>query len=186
VDARILDQEPEAPMITPAGTILAPNDIAILRILQQNLGRRPITWSVSAGRDFLGLEPYLVQQGLVFTIMPTLPDSTDPRYAPRNLSGLLLDIPATTRMVDQVYRYSGMDSMPTRPALDPAAEGIAANLANPVILLAVAMEAKGDPATALRLIETAMRIRPDESLRAAALQMRQRTLEAGTPPVTRP
>jgi hypothetical protein len=170
----------------PAGTILAPNDIAILRILQQNLGRRPITWSVSAGRDFLGLEPYLVQQGLVFTIMPTLPDSTDPRYAPRNLSGLLLDIPATTRMVDQVYRYAGMDSMATRPELDPAAEGIAANLANPVILLAVAMEAKGDPASALRLIETAMRIRPDEQLRAAAVEMRQRALEAGAPAITRP
>jgi len=119
-------------------------------------------------------------------VMPTLPDSTDPRYAPRNLSGLLLDIPATTRMVDQVYRYAGMDSMATRPELDPAAEGIASNLANPVILLAVAMEAKGDPATALRLIETAMRIRPDPQLRAAAEEIRRRMLEAGTPPVTRP
>jgi hypothetical protein len=167
--------------LLPAGALLAPNDVAILRILQQNLGRRPITWSVSAGRDFLGLDPYLVQQGLVLTVMPALPDSTDPRYAPRNLSGVLLDLPATTRMVEQVYRYAGMDSMPSRPRLDPAAEGIAANLANPIILLAVAMEARGDGAAAVRLIETALRIRPDDQLRAAAAEIRRRSLTTLSP-----
>jgi hypothetical protein len=176
--------------VIPAGTVLAPNDIALLRVIQTNLGRRPIAWSVSTGRSFLGLDEYVVQQGMVNTLLTAPPDTTDPRYAPSTISGLPLDIPATTRLVDQVYRYSGMDSMPERARMDPAAEGIASNIANPVILLAVVSDAAGDDANAMRLVELALRIRPDDALRNAAAQMRQRALlrsqQAPAPTPARP
>jgi hypothetical protein len=162
--------------LIPAGTVLAPNDIALLRVIQTNLGRRSIAWSVSAGRNFLGLDPYIVQQGMVYTLLPERPDSTDPRYTPREMGGLPVDVPATTRMVEQVYRFAGMDSIPDRGPMDPAAEGVASNLANPVILLAVASDAVGDDANAIRYVEMALRIRPDAALRNAAAQIRQRAM----------
>jgi hypothetical protein len=57
-----------------------------------------------------------------------------------------------------------------------AAEGIASNLANPVILLAIASDAAGDDAGALRYIEMALRLRRDDALRNAAEQIRQRAM----------
>jgi len=170
--------------VLPAGAVLAPNDVALLRVIQTNLGRRPIVWSVSTGRNFLGLDPYIVQQGMVYALQPQLPDSTDPRYSARRMNGVPIDIPATTRLVEQVYRFAGMDTTPDRKPMDPAAEGIASNLANPVILLALASEEKGDDAAVLRYLEMALRIRPDESLRSAAAEMRQRAMLRAQPAPT--
>ena len=36
------------------GTLLYPNDILALAVIQQNLGRRPIVWASTAGRDLRG------------------------------------------------------------------------------------------------------------------------------------
>ena len=35
----------------PAGTIFYPSDFVTVRTIQQNLGRRPIAWSVTTGRS---------------------------------------------------------------------------------------------------------------------------------------
>ena len=48
------------------GSFLLPNDILSLGVVQQNLGRRPIVWAVTAGRGFAGLGEYVVQRGLGF------------------------------------------------------------------------------------------------------------------------
>ena len=170
----------------PAGAVLAPNDIGVLRVIQQNLGRRPIAWSISTGRNFLGLDQYILQQGLAYTVLPALPDSNDQRYAPRGIAGVLLDIPVTTRLVDEVYRYAGLDAEPDRAPMESAAEGIASNLSQSVLLLAVAADARADGNSALKYLERANRIRPSPQLKDAADQVRARLLQSGTPPIPRP
>ena len=172
--------------VIPAGAVLAPNDIGVLRIIQQNLGRRPIAWAVSAGRNFLGLDQYLMQQGLALALQPTLPDSTDQRFAPRSLNGVLLDLPTTTRLVDSVYLRAGLDAVDDRPEMESAAEGVAGNISQPIILLAVAADARGDIATAVRYLELAVRMRPDAQLKAALQQERQRMLTGAVPAIPRP
>ena len=157
----------------PAGAVLAPNDIAVLRIIQQNLGHRTIGWGVSTGRNFLGLDQYIVQQGLVYVLNPTIADSTDTRYGARGFGGVLMDLPNSMKLTDEVYRWSGLDSMATRPELDPAAEGITNDLSQPVILLALGLESRGDRASALRYLELAQRIRPDPALKSASEQLRR-------------
>jgi transmembrane protein TMEM260 (protein O-mannosyltransferase) len=172
--------------VIPAGAVLAPNDIGVLRIIQANLGYRPIAWSISTGRNFLGLDPYIVQTGLGYSLRPTLPDSTDRRYASRGMNGVLLDVPATTLLVDSVYRWSGLAEIPERAPLEGAAEGVTGNLSQAPLLLAVAADARGDAATALKYLELAYRIRPDPSLKAAADQLRMRVLQSQTPAIPRP
>jgi hypothetical protein len=172
--------------VIPSGAVLAPNDIGVLRVIQQNLGRRPIAWSISTGRNFLGLDDYILQQGLAYTLLPMRPDSTDQRYAPRGIAGVLLDVPTTTRLTGEVYRFAGLDAVPDRAPLEGAAEGIASNLAQPVLLLAVAADARGDGASALRYLEQANRIRPSPQLKEAADQVRARMLESQTPAIPRP
>ncbi len=172
--------------VIPAGAILAPNDIGVLRIIQQNLGRRPIAWAVSAGRSFLGLDEHVVQEGLAMSLKPALPDSTDPRYAPRSLNGVLLDLPTTARLVDSVYLRAGLDAVDDRPEMESAAEGVAGNMTQPIILLAVAADARGDIATAMRYLELAVRMRPDPQLKGALEQERQRMMTEQVPAIPRP
>ena len=160
----------------PAGAVLAPNDIAILRIIQQNLGKRPIGWATTAGRNFIGLDQYILQRGMVYTLSPVPLDSTDVRYGSRGEGGVLIDLPATMRLTDEVYRWSGLDSVTDRPDMEPSAEGLADNMAQPVILLALGLEAHGDGTNALKYLDLAARLRPDPALKAAADQLRQQLL----------
>ena len=58
----------------PKGRVLYPNDIVSLRILQQNIGRRAIVWSLTTGNSYQGLDRYIVQQGLGYRLEPAQPD----------------------------------------------------------------------------------------------------------------
>src|SRR6185312_7529035 len=51
-----------------AGSFLLPNDILTLGVVQQNVGRRPIVWAITTGREFGGLADYVVQQGLGYSL----------------------------------------------------------------------------------------------------------------------
>jgi hypothetical protein len=97
---------------------------------QQNLGRRPIAWSVTTGRDFLGLDPYLVQQGLVLRVESAVPDSTAPGLDSHRLAGSLLDVPVTDRLVWETYRYGPMLERPTS-GLDVTSRSFASTLSLP-------------------------------------------------------
>jgi hypothetical protein len=88
-----------------AGTVFYTSDFVAARVVQQNLGRRPVAWSVTTGRNFLSLDPYLVQKGLVFELQPTEPDSLAPGIDRQRLAGALLDVPTTDRLVWETYRY---------------------------------------------------------------------------------
>ena len=110
----------------PAGTPLYVKDIMTLRLIQENLGRRPIYFALTAGTGArMGLEAYITQQGLAFKLWP---DSMRP--APGLAGGLWstpLDVERTRRLVWEVYRYARLfeaDSL----HLDPTNENIAANI----------------------------------------------------------
>ncbi|HEU5305527.1 MAG TPA: DUF2723 domain-containing protein, partial [Gemmatimonadales bacterium] len=82
-----------------AGTYLLPNEIVSLSIVQQNIGRRPIVWAITAGREFAGLGEYVVQKGLGFELQTNPPDTTSPTFDHRRLAGAVLDVPTTERLV---------------------------------------------------------------------------------------
>ncbi|MGH7519385.1 MAG: protein O-mannosyl-transferase family [Gemmatimonadales bacterium] len=144
----------------PAGSAFYPGDIVAIRIIQQNLGRRPIVWSATAGREYAGLGRYVVQQGLGFRVETARPDSADPRisFAP---GWAPLDVPLTRVLVDSVYRYAGLErrrGAAERRRLDPTAAGIARTLAYPIIRLAEAEVAGSDSLAARRHLERAARL----------------------------
>ena len=60
------------------------------------------------------------------------------------------------------------------------------NLSQPVLLLAVAADARGDLPTAIRYLELAVRMRPDPQLKSALQQERQRMITGQVPPIQRP
>jgi hypothetical protein len=143
-----------------AGRVFYPGDIVAIRIIQQNLGRRPIVWSATAGREYVGLAQYVVQQGLGFRVQTARPDSADPRisFAP---GWAPLDVPLTRVLVDSIYRYADLErrrGARERRRLDPTAARIARTLAYPIIRLAEAEVAGRDSLAAHRHLERAGRI----------------------------
>jgi hypothetical protein len=143
-----------------AGRVFYPADIVAIRIIQQNLGRRPIVWSATAGREYVGLAQYVVQQGLGFRVQTARPDSADPRisFAP---GWAPLDVPLTRVLVDSIYRYADLErrrGAGERRRLDPTAARIARTLAYPIIRLAEAEVAGRDSLAAHRHLERAGRI----------------------------
>jgi hypothetical protein len=48
----------------PVNTFVNPNLIVVARILQENVGKRPVSWSMTTGRSFGGMDPYIIQQGM--------------------------------------------------------------------------------------------------------------------------
>jgi hypothetical protein len=144
----------------PAGTVFYPSDVVAARIIQQNLGRRPIVWAVTAGRQFAGLGDRVVQQGLGFRVETEVPDDADVRlfFPPGSAP---LDVALTRTLVDSAYRYAGLarnGGLGDRETIDPTAAGIARTLAYPFARLAEAEAARGDSAAALRHLERAARI----------------------------
>ena len=120
-----------------------PNDILSLSVVQQNVGRRPIVWGITAGREFAGLGEYVVQQGLGFRLETTRPDTTSPALDFRRLAGAPLDIPTTERLVWETYRYAGLlEGDVTR--LESTSASIASTLSFPLVQLTYAYSARGE------------------------------------------
>jgi hypothetical protein len=163
----------------PAGSVFYTNDFVVARVIQQNLGRRPIAWSVTTGRDFLGLDPYLVQQGLVFRVESAVPDSTAPGLDSHRLAGPLLDVPVTDRLVWETYRYGPMLERPTS-GLDVTSRSFASTLSLPAAQLAYAYQSRGDLARMVANLERAGQLSPNPAIAAALAQLRAEQL--GAPP----
>jgi hypothetical protein len=161
----------DRPLTLPGNTVLDGKDFVTLRILQQNHGRRPLAWALSAAGTFFGLEPLLVQQGLAIRLMPSPPDSTSPRYDFQRMVAAPLDLVISDSLLFQVYRYaglleSGVDQM------ESTALGMAATMAVPFTQMAYAMEARGDVAGVVRYLESAARLSTNPAIRAALAEAR--------------
>jgi hypothetical protein len=161
----------------PAGTLLYPNDLLSLGVIQQNVGRRPVVWAVTTGRGFGGVGEYVVQKGLGFHLQPSRPDTTDPRLDLRRLAGAPLDIPMTERLVYQVYRYAGLlEAGATK--LEPTAASSAASLALPLVQLIYAYQDRAERKKMERALEYAEKLSPNPQLRQALLELLLATPES--------
>lgn len=149
--------------ILPAGLTLYPSEYVELRLLQQNLGHRPVAWAVSTGHPFLGLDNRVVLRGLAWEVMPTLPDTTDPRYGGGRVGGLLVDVPVTDTLMWHTFRFGDLLRTGTE-GLDPASRGMAINLGLPFTYLAAVAQRRNDLATALRNLSVAGKLAPTPQL----------------------
>jgi hypothetical protein len=156
-----------------AGSFLLPNDIMTLAVIRQNVGRRPIVWAITAGREFGGLENYVVQQALGFSLRTSPPDTTSPTLDTRRLAGAPLDIPTTERLLWDTYRYTGLlEGDVTK--LESTSASIASTLSLPYTQLTYAYSARGQQEKMLRALERAMQLTPNPALRAALAELRIR------------
>jgi hypothetical protein len=156
----------------PANRYINPNEIVVALILRENVGRRPVFWSITTGRNFKGLDPMIVQQGLAYRVSPTLPDTT--QLDTRRLYGSLLDVATTDSLAWHVYRYSGLIEATEQQIdrLEPTASGMAYNVGLPFTQLALAYQAQGNRERMLANLERAAKLVPDPNIKAALQQMR--------------
>ncbi len=162
--------------VYPPGTIFYPNDVLVIRMLQQNLGRRPIVWSITAGRSFGGLGDRVLQRGLGYRILPVPPDTS----APGILTGVLGQWPVDLAMTDSLawhtYRYARLlEGEPTE--LDPSVQVQARALSYPLTALGFAYAERGDVERALANLQRAVQLANDPAVQAAYDELRARRFE---------
>jgi Protein O-mannosyl-transferase TMEM260-like len=153
-----------------AGSVLYPNDIVSMSIVQHNAGKRPVVWSVTAGTGFAGLRDYVVQRGLGFELQTSRPDTTSPDLDLRRLAGAPLHLPDTEALVYGTYRYAGLLEHGAA-GLDPTSASAAASLALPPVQLVYAYESRGDRERMKRAISLASKLTPNPQLKEALLHL---------------
>jgi hypothetical protein len=158
----------------PADTYVNPNQIVVARILQENVGKRPVSWSMTTGRDFRGLDPFMVQQGMAYQVSPTVPDTAGSGIEVGRLTGTLLDVPTTDSLAWHTYRYDGLlESTEEEIAdLESTARGMAFNLGLPFTQLALIYQARGDNERTIANLEHAAKLVADPQIKDALRQIR--------------
>jgi hypothetical protein len=152
-------------------TVLYGKDFLSIRVLQQNAGRRPIAWALSASGTFYQLNPWLVQQGLAIRLVEDAPDSLDARFDFRRMMGAPLDLPTTDSLLMGTYRYAGLLERGA-DGLDPTPLSTAATLGVPFTQMAYAAETRGDLAAMVRYLEFAARLSINPAIRATLEELR--------------
>ncbi len=113
----------------PANTPMYVKDIMTLRLIQENLGRRPIYFALTAGGGArLGLDKFVVQQGMAFKLM-----SDTVQAGPNMVPGIwnsLMDLDRTRVLVWDLYRYARLFDVDSLD-LEPTTANIAGNLSFP-------------------------------------------------------
>ena len=163
-----------------AQTVLYPNDIVSLRIIQQNLGRRAVVWSLTTGDSYEGLRDYVVQQAMGFRLATARPDSTQPGISLGGIGNVAVDMPLTQRLAWDTYRYGALLSG-TTDRLESTAASMASSLSIPFTILAYHADAVGDTAAVVKNLERAQQIAPNEAIESALRSYKSHLLPA--PPI---
>ena len=164
-----------------AQTVLYPNDIVSLRIIQQNVGRRAIVWSLTTGDNYEGLRDYIVQQAMGFRLATVRPDSTQPGISVGGIGNTAVDMPLTRRLAWDTYRYGALLTGPT-DRLESTAASMASSLSIPFTILAYHADAVGDTAAVVKNLERAQQIAPNEAIRSALAAYKSHLLPAAPTP----
>ncbi len=125
----------------PPNSALYTKDWLMLRLIIENAGQRPSSWSTPAGSsNWLGLNEYLVQEGMALRLYVEKEPDID-RLAP----GLWVpvDVPRTDSLAWDIYDYARLFDVDSL-VLDPTNRNIAGNLSIPFLVLGGAYEALGD------------------------------------------
>jgi len=143
------------------GEVLRTSDQVIFYALAQYLPARPVTFGVSSGRgSWLGLDPHLVFQGLVFKVVPRA-DSV--RLLLRGVQRTLVDSTRTRMLVDSVFSWGKLfaaDSL----ELEPAAQQVATSFSVPFLELGNAAVLRGDQRLALYYLRRSYHLSPSKAL----------------------
>ena len=182
---QILPREVQLPIgqfqtTLPVNTVLYGKDFLAIRVIQQNFGRRPIVWGLTAAGNSYGLDRFLLQRGLGIYLMPAPMDSTDIRYDNRRMMGAPLDVAVTEKLLMETYRYADLLEQKSARELESTASGIAGTLGLPFTQLATAMETRGDTARTIRFLERAALLSRNPAI-VALLEELRRGLRPGSP-----
>jgi hypothetical protein len=144
------------------GQFLGTADQVILYTIASYLPRRPVTFGVASGRgSWLGLDPQLVFQGLVFKVVPR---ADTVRGWVHGIQGTMVDSARTALLVDSVFQYGKLFSADTL-ALDPAADQVASSFAVAYLELGNAAALRGDQRQSLAYLRRAYHLNPSPALR---------------------
>ena len=158
----------------PERTVFYPNDIVALRIIQQNIGRRPIVWGLTAGGSFSGLGEYVVQQGLAYRLETARPDTSKGGIVGGGVAGRALDMPLTEQLLWQTYRYGPLLEPGHDGRLESTSASIASTLSIPFTLAAYHYDQQGDSSAVVRHLERAQQLAPTEAVERALQAYRYR------------
>jgi hypothetical protein len=158
-------------VVLPQNSVLYGKDFLSIRVLQENFGRRPLAWALSATGNFYQLNHLVVQQGMAIRVMPEVPDTTDPRYDNRRMLGALLDLPVTDSLLFGTYRYADLLERGAE-GLESTANSTAGTLSVIFTQMAYAAEGRGDTTSAVRYLEPASRLSNNPALKQALTDFR--------------
>jgi len=144
------------------GQILRTSDQVILYTIAAYLpAGRPVTFGVASGRgSWLGLDPHLVFQGLVFKVVPRA-DSV--RHWVRGIQGPMVDSARTRLLVDSVFRFGALFAADTL-ALEPAAHQVATSFSVAFLELGNAAALRGEQARAIDYLRRGYHLNPSQPL----------------------
>ena len=144
------------------GQVLRTSDQVIFYTIAQYLPLgRPVTFGVSSGRgSWLGLDPHLVFQGLVFKVVPRA-DTT--RRLARGLQGPMVDSTRTRLLVDSAFSWGRLFE-PDTLVLDPAADQVATSFSAAFLELGNAAVLRGDQRQALYYLRRSYHLNPSTAL----------------------
>jgi len=144
------------------GQILGTSDQVILYTIAAYLPEgRPVTFGVSSGRgSWLGLDPHLVFQGLVFKVVPR---ADTVRHWVRGVWGPMVDSARTRVLVDSVFQFGKLFAVDTL-ALEPAAEQVAVSFSMAFLELGNAAALRREQTRAIDYLRKANHLNPSRPL----------------------
>ncbi|MSR07519.1 MAG: DUF2723 domain-containing protein [Gemmatimonadetes bacterium] len=169
-------------VVFKAGTALYQAQIMTLRLIQENLGRRPIYFSITAGSSaWAGLNKYLTQDALVLRLNPDVP--RDSNRLETGLFNAMVDVPRTDSLAWHVYRYARLFDVDSLD-LDPTAQNIASNLSIPFLTLGNAWALKADRVRSVENFRRAYHLSPSPDLLRVTESLATITEAPALPPDT--
>jgi hypothetical protein len=146
----------------PAGMPFYVKDIMVLRLIQEQLGKRPIYFALTAGvGNRMGLDKYVLQEGIDFKLFPDTVVQTAGRTPGPFAS--LVDIERTKTLATSMFRYSHLFERDTLE-LDPTDDNIAGNLGFVFFTLGDAYRQAGDMPQMLANYRKYLHLSPDPRL----------------------
>ncbi len=144
------------------GQILRTADQVILYTIAAYLpAARPVTFGVSSGRgSWLGLDPHLVFQGLVFKVVPRA--DTVRRWV-RGIQGPMVDSARTRLLVDSVFQFGTLFAADTL-ALEPAAQQVATSFSVAFLELGNAAALRGEQTRVIDYLRRGYHLNPSKPL----------------------
>lgn len=154
-------------LVIQRGTVIGPREALLLAVVEQNAGRRPIAWSLTAAQALY--QAPVVEAGLALV----LPVDSSARPAPESIDPAAerfpLNVGATTTLIEADWRF-GKLLTGRIDRLDPNIAAIARTIAVPYVQLGLALLQGGDTTAAAARLGIASHLAPTDAGLARLLQ----------------